>query len=140
MPFPLPLIHACSAKSKRHNRMQERTIRRVHGRRTFICRARKGLKMLDALERVLKGLKPVGRFSLPGFDRNQFVAILLPGNERSRESTMPHGTSTLRINSPLSPPMFVAGIKGSWVSRAVSPVCGAPNRFLSDVHTIGRNK
>lgn len=76
------------------------TIRRVHGRGSFICRTRKGLKMLDALERVLKGLKPVGRFSLPGFDRNQFVAILLPGNGRGCESAMPHGTSALRINPP----------------------------------------
>lgn len=76
--------------------------------------------MLDALERVLKGLKPVGRFSLPGFDRNQFVAILLPGNGRSRESAMPHGTSTLRINSPL-PSLYVCrdNKRGSWVSLAL---------------------
>lgn len=82
--------------------------------------ARKGLKMLDALERVLKGLKPVGRFSLPGFDRNQFVAILLPGNGRSRESAMPHGPSTLRINSPLLSPYVCRGNKrGSRVSLAL---------------------
>lgn len=52
----------CPAKRERHNRMRNR---RVHARETFIYRTRKGLKMLDALERVLKGLKPVGRDPLP---------------------------------------------------------------------------
>lgn len=50
--------------------------------------------MFDALERVLKGLKPVSRGPLPlGFDWNQFVAILLPGDGHGIRGAARRGSS-----------------------------------------------
>jgi len=107
-------------------------------RATFICRTRKGLKMLVALERVLKGFKAGRGFKLSLSLSSALIEISL---SRFYYPGMVHASARSGAVTD-KPPCVHRGNKrqpGMYLAPAEPPRLASTCGPLSGIHTVERN-